>query len=474
VNREHILTLITLTGLLAACGVGPSTPAAQVPISPPSPTISELTTGATPPLPPPASPSGDCLAYPPDFSLITDTQVYPVPDIPEPAPRQWFTDPTFGTCLVRVTDRANDLSPGDTSTGLKNEYARVQSFNADGSRVLVRGTEMTWYLYDAQTLGPPLAELPLIVEPRWDSDDPDLIYYSDMDEKRLMAYNVQTTMLTEVHDFDDDFPGQNLVAVWTVHEGRPSRDRRYWGLMAEDQDWIPTAFVVYDRQADQVTVREMRGVPGIEEDVDHVTISPLGNYFLASFDRYCEPGRLGDDAHPCGLMVYDRDLTNGRGLLRVIGHYDVALDAQGGEVVIYQDIDTDHISMLDLETGAVTPLWEIDFSHTAIGLHFSGLAYDRPGWALVSTHDDDLLNYTWMDDQVFAVELKAGGRVVRLAYTHSIVNDDLELDYWAEPHATVNSDMTRVLFTTDWGRSGTGQVEMFMIALPPDWTARLP
>ena len=79
-----------------------------------------------------------------------------------------------------------------------------------------------------------------------------------------------------------------------------------------------------------------------------------------------------------------------------------------------------------------------------------------------------------MDDQVFAVELKAGGRVVRLAHTHSVVNDDLELDYWAEPHATVNSDMTRVLFTTDWGRSGTGQVEMFMIALPPNWLERLP
>jgi hypothetical protein len=54
------------------------------------------------------------------------------------------------------------------------------------------------------------------------------------------------------------------------------------------------------------------------------------------------------------------------------------------------------------------------------------------------------------------------------------VNDDLELDYWAEPHATVNSDMTRVLFTTDWGRSGTGEVETFMIVLPSNWLERLP
>jgi hypothetical protein len=419
-------------------------------------------------------PDGDCPAYAPGFAPVTGTQVHAVPSLPEPAPRQWFTDPTFGTCVVRVTDRANDLSPGDTSTGLVNEYARVQSFNADGSRVLVRGTEMTWYLYDAHTLGPPLAELPLGMEPRWDAVNPNLIYYTDLDEKRLMSYNVQTAAETVVHDFDADFPGQSLVAVWTRDEGRPSRDRRYWGLMAQDADWNPVAFLVYDRQTDQVTIRDMRGVPGVEEDVDHVTISPLGTYLLASFDRYCEPGELGDDAHPCGLMVYGRDLTNGRCLLRTIGHYDVALDAQGREVVIYQDIDTDHISMLDLETGAVTALWEIDFSHTAIGLHFSGLAYDRPGWALVSTHDVDPATYTWMDDQAFAVELESGGRVVRLAHTHSVVNDELGLDYWAEPHASVNHDFTRVVFTTDWGRTGTGAVEMFMVALPPDWPDRLP
>ena len=416
-----------------------------------------------------------------NYRFITDTQVYAMPTLAEPAPRQWFTDPTFGTCLVRVTDRANDLSPGDTSTGLVNEYARVQSFNADGSRLLAHGTDGTWYLYDAQTLLP-LGELPLGVEPRWDAGDPDVLYYSD--ETRLMSYNVQTATQTEVRDFADDFPGQNLVAVWTRHEGSPSRDRRYWGLMADDQDWIPAAFLVYDRQTDQVTIRDMRGVPGVEEDVDHVTMSPLGTYFIASFDRYCESGDpsaglragLGDDAHPCGLMVYDRDLTNGRSLLRTIGHYDPALDAQGREVIIYQDNDTDHISMLDLETGAVTPLWEIDFSYTAIGLHFSGLAFNRPGWAVVSTHDDDAAVHTWMDDQVFAVELKSGGRVVRLAHTHSIVDESQPADYyyWAEPHASANPDLTRVLFTTNWGRFDTGEVEMFMIALPPDWPERLP
>jgi hypothetical protein len=402
--------------------------------------------------------------------MRTDQAIYQVPEEKEPVARQWFRDPVYGACLVRVTDRSRDPSPDDSSTGMVNEYARVQAFNADGSRLLVRGTEGTWYLYDAQTLLP-VQELPLEVEPRWDVLDPNLIFYND--ETRLLAFDVQTGTQTEVHDFARDFPGQDLAAVWTRHEGSPSRDRRYWGLLAQDEDWDAIAYVIYDRHTGQVTSRDVRGMPNVGEGIDHVTVSPLGTYFLASFDAACERGQLGNDAHPCGLMVYDRLLAQGRSLLRIIGHYDPALDAQGREVIVYQDIDSDQISMLDLESGVVTPLWDIDFSHTAIGLHFSGLAYDRPGWVVVSTHDDEQTTYTWMDDQVFAIELREGGRVVRLAHTQSMVDDEEELDYWAEPHASTNADLTRIVFGTNWGRTGTGEVEMYMLALPPDWTERM-
>ncbi len=408
----------------------------------------------------------------PHPSFITDFEVRVPPSLAQPAPRSPFRDPIFGTCLVRVTDHRADLGPEDGSRGLKNEYSRVGSFNADGSCILVYGTDGEWFLYDAASLKP-LGRLSLGIEPRWDGQDPNLIYYTD--ELRLMAYDVAAGQGRVVHDFAADLPGQSVAAVWTRYEGRPSMDTRYWGLMAEDQEWLPVAFVVYDRLSDTVTVRDMRGTAGIQDDVDHVTISPLGTYFLASFDRACARGTLGDDANPCGLMVYDRDLTNGRGLLRIVGHYDTALDAQGREVVIYQDIDTDHIAMLDLESGTVTPLWPIDYTNTAIGFHFSGLAYDRPGWALVSTCEGGYPGaFTWMDDQVFAVELKAGGRVVRLAHTHSAVNANVEHDYWAEPHASVNSDFTRVLFTSNWGRSGTEEVDMYMIELPADWVERSP
>jgi hypothetical protein len=409
--------------------------------------------------------------------LITDLQVRQPPPLPEPQARVPFRDPVFGTCIVRVTDRKNDIAADDRSKGLKNEYSRVQSFNADGSRILVRGTEATWYVYDAATLRP-LARLPLEIDPRWDPNNPNVIYYSS--ETRLMSYNLQTQAQTATHDFATDFPGQSLAAVWSKFEGNPSRDGRYWGMMAEDQNWVTVAFVVYDLQANQVIAkRDMRGVPGVEE-VDNAYISPLGNFFIADFaDHYCERGQLGTDAKPCGYMVYDRNLKNGRGVMRISGHMDLTLDAQGREVAVYQDVDTDHISMVDLATGVVTPLWQIDFSHTPLGLHISGRAQRCPGWVVVSTYNGGYpTQFTWMDNQVFAIQLKPKGRVVRLAHTRSVFKDRPvaygEKDYWAESHASANLDLTRILFTSNWGRTGTEEVEMFLIELPPDWTARLP
>jgi hypothetical protein len=269
----------------------------------------------------------------PEPPLVTDLQVRQPPALAEPAPRAAFRDPVFGRCLARVTDRLRDKAePG----GLKNEYSRVQSFNAGETRLLAMSTQGGWYLYNAQTLQP-LGQLSLGADPRWSAANADLIYFSE--ETRLMSYNLATQQTAVVHEFANDFPGQNLAAVWTRYEGSPSRDGRWWGLMAEDQDWLTAALLVYDLTENRVTATlDTRGWPADAREMDSVTISPSGNYFLVYMDLYCEPGQLGTPANPCGLMVYDRNLQNGRGLLRIIGHSDTALDVQGNEVLVYQDI----------------------------------------------------------------------------------------------------------------------------------------
>ena len=403
----------------------------------------------------------------PQLPFVENFEVYPIPDMPEPPVRATFRDPVFGTCIIRVTDRNADIAVGDSSAGLKNEYSRMQSFNVDNSRILVRGTEGTWYLYDAASLHP-LGRLPLDVDPRWSATDPNQIYY--VSEARLMLYDLVKRDASMVHDFAKDFPDVELSMVWTRYEGSPSQDGRTWGLMAEDGEWLAAALLIYDLPSNRVTATlDTRNWPADVREVDSVTISPLGDYFLVYMDKYCEPGTLGTETNPCGLMVYDRELKHGRGLLRVDGYADTALGATGREILVYQDVDTDMISMLDLTNGNITSLFPIDFSHTPIGFHISGRAFQMPGWALISTYDDDPASYTWMDDQVFAVELKPGGRIVRLAYTHSLVDEDMEHDYWAEPQASVNMDLTRIVFTSNWGRVGTDEVEMYMILLPSGW-----
>jgi hypothetical protein len=400
--------------------------------------------------------------------LVSDQEIYPVPNLEEPEIRIPFRDPTFHTCIVRVTDAKTDLSLDDPSKGMKNEYSRVQAFNADGSLFLVRSTEAYWYLYDANTLER-LIQIPIEDEPRWDAVDPHLLYY--FDETQLRSLDVSRGQNRIVHDFAEDFPDHNLSTVWTRYEGSPSLDGRYWGLMAQDQNWDAVTLLTYDLHEDQVlAVRELEG----EVSIDSVTISPHGTYLLAYYDSYCEPGQLGDQDRPCGLMVYDRDLIRGRSVVPIIGHSDTALDGSGREVVVFQDIREDEISFVDLESGEIKTLFPIDFQHSPIGFHFSGRATDKPGWILISTYSGAQPSATWMDDGVFAVELAPGSRILRLAHTHSVVDEDQEHDYWAEPQASVNHDFTRVVFTSNWGRSGTDQIEMYMILLPASALADQP
>lgn len=421
-----------------------------------------------------------------NYSPVMGTNRYVTPaDIPLPSVRQPWLDPTFGTCVIRITDRQNDFE--NPLVGLKNEYSRVQSFNADETLLITRDVEGDWYLYGAQTLHPiqRLATDIAIDEPRWDANNPYRFTFSpwgDTEKPLMMIADLTPTgeqfelHVTVAHDFTDELPADwNTAYVWRRWEGSPSADSRYDAFMAEDHDSVTRGLVTYDWQTDKVL--GLYTVPhGEANEPDSVSMSSLGNYVLAQFE-YCEPGTTGTFESPCGAMIYTRDLTSGWSISRIIGHSDLAVDAQGREVLLYQEIDTDQIVMTDLVTGAVTPLFDLDYANGSFGLHFSGQAANRPGWALVSVFPEeyplDFSNPFWMVGTIFAVELKANPRVIQLAHHHSI-RSEAEPDYFAEPHATVNRDFTRLLFTSNWEVYGTGEVETYMVILPEGWLDRLP
>jgi hypothetical protein len=438
--------------------------------------VTTLTTGPAPSIPCPG-------AYGDAFKFVVGTGKRAMPLIAEPAPRTPFLDPVFHTCVVRLTDRARDRESGDRSVGMKNEYSRVNAFNADGSLILVRGTEATWYLYDARTFKR-LKRLGFegAVDPRWHAHDPRLLYYTP--DTRLVEYDVAKGRARTVRDFAQDVPQWSPEIVFGRWEGSPSLDGNTFAFMVKDHHRT-RGLIVYDRRD---APRDTDGKPGEiigrydldrhkpvrGDDPDSVSVSPSGRFVWAQFD-YCErEAPRGTYARPCGAMVFDRTLQKGHGVVRAIGHADLALDAQGREVAIFQDNDKDQVAYVDLETGATTALHAIDFSQGSIGFHFSGRAAARPGWALVSAYDKVTKTKFWLSHLIYAVELKSGGRIVPLAHHHSLRDDDKgEADYFAEPHGSTNLDFTRVVFTSNWGRVGTNTVDVYLIALPTNWTSRL-
>jgi hypothetical protein len=430
-----------------------------------------------------SDPLSDCAGILAGYTPVVGTDPYPVPaGVALPAVREAWRDPAFGTCVVRVTDRLADF---DTpQTGLKNEYSRVQAFNADESLIMVRGVDGDWFLYDAHTLEPIQRLAFSLDEPRWDAQNPLRFSYTVWFDgiPQLMAVDLTPRaggfeVTTSVaHDFTGELPpAWNATFVWRRWEGSPSADGRYDAFLVEDPDFVTRGLITYDWQTGAILGRYT--VPhGELNEPDSVSISPLGDYVLAQFE-FCESGTMGTYEEPCGAMIYTRDLLDGWGITRIIGHSDLALDAQGREVLVYQGIDTDQIVMTGLADGETTPLLGLDFSTGVYGLHISGQAFNRPGWAAVSVHPEapslDFSNPFWMVGTVFAVELKADPRVVRLAFHHSI-RSETEADYFAEPQVTTNRDFTRLLFTSNWEHYGAGEVDMYLIVLPDDWTEKLP
>ena len=147
------LFVIGLAAISAFAHVGSAgaPPPSPVPVVPEAAVHRESAVTPIGTAPPPVAPH-PCPG--PKDHLIVDFRVLQASPLPEPPARAPVRDPAFGSCLVRVTDRDRDF-PGDVaSPGMRNEYSRVQSFNADGSRILVRGVEGSTYLYDATTLQP--------------------------------------------------------------------------------------------------------------------------------------------------------------------------------------------------------------------------------------------------------------------------------------------------------------------------------
>jgi hypothetical protein len=391
-------------------------------------------------------------------TFVLGTKTYSIPTPPRPEKGQLTRDPTFSTPFVRLTDKAKD---GYTDDGVVNEYARSDPENADGSLVILRGLSGDWHIYrtrDHRRLGGFKNPAGQQMEPRWDPKDPHLFYFvADM---KLWSFNAQSRKQTAIRDFKRDFPHGLVITSRT--EGDASVDRRYFCWQVQDDKWETTDVFVYDRVQNLIVGRK-----ALRKGIDWVSMSMSGKHCLIGYDSE-------------RMQAYTRDLKRYVTMPAGAGHMDLALTAEGRDVMVYQSNKTDYISMADLETGQETSLLALPFKvNPAIGLHVSGNSSSKvPGWVLISTSGPKNppagKRHSWMDLQLFMMELKARPRVWRLVATHSVdqinfKDGDGNRQYFAEAFASINTRGNRVYWGSNWESSQLARLETYVAHLPDGW-----
>jgi hypothetical protein len=375
---------------------------------------------------------------------LTEGRVMPpLPARPKPVKGVAHAEPTFHTCFLRVTDHAKE--------GLENfsrhEYSRRQAFNADSSLLLTTSGIGAWYLYDAKNPGKPkvLDGLSGDAEPQWHPTDPGTLYWGFLNGgMQIMALDVRKNTSRVVIDLRGKLPWPRAARAWTKSEGSPSADGRFWGFQVETEEFEILGLAVWDA----VKVKLVGSMP-TRTRPDHVSMSPSGRWIVVS----------GDED---GTVAWAPDFGRKRPLNKRGEHSDLAIGADGHDVYVSVDYQNEgFVFMTDIDTGRRTNLFPTYVQGATTNMHFSGKAFDKPGWVLVSTFDSDG-PAQWFMNKVFALELRERPRIFQIAAHHSAVKDS----YTAEPHATVNKDFTRVLFNSNWGVPASNDVDTYMVRLP--------
>jgi len=319
-------------------------------------------------------------------------------------------------------------------------------------------------------------------EPRWDPDDPNLIW--GLDEFSIETVNVSTGQTTVIKDFSVDpimgpiIAHENVYRITMKDEGESSRDKRYWVFFLQgdaQEDYNQRYIFTWDRDTD--TVLGVYEIAPDETELDWIGMSPLGNWVLVGGDSY-NGGNLA------GLTMANKELTQFHRLDYATAHSDVGLDVNGAEVIVMQNVRTDYIDLIPidwntqpiLEVGGSyegtnrTPLVRLFYSSeapnglTTAGIH---LSCNAPGYCVMSTHQEPgVEERNWLDRTNILVTLDQNNpRAFYLSKVYSTYES-----YWEETHATISNDGSKIVWASNWNQN-VGQEEVFLMQLtmPPNW-----
>jgi len=377
----------------------------------------------------------------------------------EPAFGDSYIDPAYGLTVRKVSDAAGTRFN-------RNIYSRIQPENADGSMFMTYHGNAEYRIYDRQSLAlvRALPEVDPDSEVQWHPTDPDKIRFTSGRDSFFGSLQLLEMDITDpnasskvIIDLAGRLPWPNVDPagdqgtgfITDAAEGSPSADGNRYAWLVIDRNETLVGMVTVDISTD--TILGTLGVADWAEygEPDHVSMSPSGKYVVSS--------------HDFGTLAFDVDFTNRRELHNTSEHSDIGINAAGNDAYLFINFDNGALTAIDLETDSRTELFNVFDENTDTSIHVSGKAFDRPGWAVVSTYfcraQDGASG--WACNKVFIVEMAANPRILNLAHTYNCGQD-----FWTEPHAVPSRDLRRVYYNSDWGSCGI-DAEVMQIDVPP-------
>ncbi len=399
-----------------------------------------------------SEPNGACADfYAAGSELVTGQVTVPWATTPKPERGAMVREANYNTCQVRVTDHRVD----GLNTFARNDYSRRQAFNSDSTRQIVYALDGYWHLYDPVTYKH-LKVLPYLAgdsEPQWHPTRPNVLFYLPTNGvgMKVNRLNIETGVSTVVGDLAARLKARwpTANAAWTKSEGSPSADARYWCFMVDSGSWGGLGLVTWDRYTD--TILGMMDLKG--ERPDHVSMSPSGNYCVSS--SYGGPG----------VVAYSRDFSTSKKITNIGEHSDIGLDANGDDVYVsvdYQAANGD-IFMTNIRTGVRTNLLPTYLHGTDSAFHFSAKAFRKPGWFVLSAYAEGGGSQQWMHRKVSVIQMAANPKIYDIADTRAYADG-----YWTEPQASVNRDLTKLVWTSNWDAKTELDVDVYMVQIKSD------
>lgn len=375
-----------------------------------------------------------------------------------------YIDPRYGTKITRVTDVSQITT--QVPAWVRHEYSRKPAFNSDSTRATMISSNGWIRLYSVDKAANTMSFVKTLnlaenQESIWHPTNPNLLYHLGQYGlgMKIYSYDVTTDISTDLTptlpaQIQARFPTAGLA--WFKQEGRPSDDGKIWCLQVETSGFQMLGLISFNLETGNII-----GHLANTTRPDHTSTSPDGTRCIPSWAF-----------NPTlGTRSYSLDFSSHIMLHTQSEHSDMAITESGRNVLVTFDYNSGDIAMIDAHNGARTNLMRLYGPNSSgVAGHVSGIgSTGRPGYAVVSFYGctenygaQSCTDAQWFKNKVVVVELKANPKIYNVAHTQFGGGG-----YWGETQATVNKDLTKILFVSTWRADQENQLASYMIDIPP-------